>query len=101
MTFWAMNARITTSRIGNAALLKKRLTRRNQRTRALFPLFGQGGDEVEVAVLLRVVEAVADREAVGDFEADVGGRKVDPEPLRLGQQRAGAQRGGFAGVEVA
>ena len=29
ITLWATKARITTSRIGNAALLKKRLTREN------------------------------------------------------------------------
>jgi hypothetical protein len=36
ITFEAMNARITTSRMGNAALLKKRLKSANQRTRAEF-----------------------------------------------------------------
>jgi len=45
-------------------------------------------DVVEVAVALFVVEAVADREPVGDLESDVLGRQVDAPPLRLRQQRA-------------
>ena len=99
ITRWATKARITTSRIGKAALLKKRLTGKNQRTRAVFAaLLVQRGDVIEVAVALRVVEAVADREPVGDLEADVARREVDPQALGLGQQRADLERGGVAGA---
>ena len=47
---------------------------------------------MEVAVALRVVEPVADREAVRDLEADVADRQVDPPPLGLREQRADLQR---------
>ena len=53
----------------------------------------QRGDVFEVAVVLSVVEAVADREAVRDLEADVARREVDPQALGLGQQRADLERG--------
>ena len=105
ITFWATKARITTSRIGKAALLKKRLTGKNQRTRADFgrpsTASRSDGHVGEVAVALGVVEAVADREAVGDLEADVAGREVDAQALRLGQQGADLQRGRIARLQVA
>ncbi len=36
ITFWATNAKMTTSRIGNAALLKNRFKVGNQRTRGVW-----------------------------------------------------------------
>src|ERR1700709_2127000 len=93
MSCCAKNARITTIRIGNAALLENLLILRNPgRTRSSEPskkgawsrpMVGarqlprrrcsvglrEGGDVRQVAMTLVVVEAVADDEAGGDLEA--------------------------------
>ena len=54
----------------------------------------QRGNVRKVAVALGVVQAVADRETVGDLEADVARTQVHLAPGGLGQQRAHLQRGG-------
>ena len=46
----------------------------------------QRGDVGKVAVALRVVEPVADRELVRDLEADVAGGRLDLAPLWLASQ---------------
>src|SRR6478672_9309070 len=60
----------------------------------------EGADAPQVAVLLVVVEAVADDELVGDVEADVLHRDVDLDDVGLAQQRADLDRGGAARLEV-
>src|SRR6478609_5622564 len=61
---------------------------------------GEGADDPQVAVLLRVVEAVADDELVGDVEADVLHVHLHLGRLRLAQQGADLHRGRVAGLEV-
>src|SRR3954469_1039206 len=104
MSFWAKNASTTTMRIGNAALLKNLLMRRIGAPRGAVDQQYQGGigrpggrlqpffasDVVfpwlcalqrrhvrQVAVVLVVVEPVADREPVGNLESDVAGLELD------------------------
>ena len=54
--------------------------------------YSQHADVRQVAILLGVVEAVADDEVVFDREADVVHLDVDLAPRRLAQQTRGAQR---------
>src|SRR5205085_12017109 len=95
----AKNASTTTMRIGKAALRKKRLTislvrgyeksgapdqlRGYQGQSRALRAFGQRGHVREVAEMLVVIEAVADREPVRDLEADVANLVLDPSPLGL------------------
>src|SRR5688572_28724682 len=57
-------------------------------------------DERQVPVLLRVVEAVADDELVGNVEPDPLYVDRDLRGLRLAQQRAHLEGSGLAGSEV-
>ena len=56
-------------------------------------------DVGQVAVLLGVVETVADHEPVLDREADVVHLHVDLAAARFAQQAGGAQRAGTAGQQ--
>ena len=64
-------------------------------------LGAQDAHEPEVAVVLAVVEAVADDELVRDREADVVDRDVDEAPGRLVEQRADPERAGVLAAQVA
>src|SRR6185436_9133673 len=55
----------------------------------------------QVAVALGEVEAIADRETIGDLEADEPDRKVHFTPVWLGQQRADVERSGVPSAQVA
>src|SRR5262245_58894193 len=59
------------------------------------------GDVRQVAVVLVRIEAVADDEDVGNGETDVVEREIGRALARLGEQRAHAERGGVARLEVA
>lgn len=61
---------------------------------------GERADERKVPVLLRVVEAVADDELVGNVEADPLDVDRDLGRLGLPQEGADLQGGGLAGAEV-
>src|SRR4051812_39650180 len=101
MSFCAKNASTTTIRMGNAALLKNLLIRRGipgQKGWTSLPSTHRPIGRVSLAlkrrhvgqvpVALREIQAVADREAVGDLEADVARDHFDLAPLGLGEQRA-------------
>src|SRR3954471_10508015 len=60
----------------------------------------QRSDERQVAVLLRVVQAVADDELVGDVEAEVADVEVHLLDAFLAQERGDLERGGLASGEV-
>src|ERR671915_1213089 len=106
MSFWAKNARTTTIRMGNAALLKNRLTVRSQSSGGIPPAFaalidlsvrflhriGQHCDVGQVPVALGMIEAVSDGEAVRYLEADVADREVHLPPLRLRAEGAHLER---------
>src|SRR5829696_8018518 len=110
---WAKKASTTTIRIGNAALLKKRLMGRlsvavgtcakcrwTKGRRA--PASGVQDRHVgQVPVPLGVVEPVPDDEAVGDLEPHVAGAELHPAALGLREQRAHLERAGSARAEVA
>src|SRR5688500_6384630 len=116
MSFCAKNARTTTMRMGKAALLKnllmasktgprgpwsaiQRSTVPARLRRGLTRL--QGGHVGQIAVLLGVVEAVSDGEAVGDLEPHVADRQVHLAPLGLDQQGAHLQRRGLPRAQAA
>src|SRR3954467_5616814 len=100
MSFCAKNANTTTMRIGNAALLKNLLMGVVSgltgwpslpsvgRFSGRFPSGVQRRHERQVPVALREIEAVADREAVRDLEADVPGDDLHLATLRFREQSA-------------
>src|SRR4051794_7007845 len=124
MSCWAKNARMTTMRIGNIALLEKRLMRMRlgrprgasvagvlarpgrlsgrsaRRRRLLSARFCEDGYVRKVAVALAVVETVADDEAVRNLEADIARLELHLAPLGLRQQRADLDRGRVARAEA-
>src|SRR5690606_23621604 len=59
------------------------------------------GDERQVPVALRKIEAVSEDKLVGDVEAEIVDGQVDLAPLRLVEQGADAQGSGRAGEQVA
>src|SRR5699024_3666909 len=62
--------------------------RRNRRQSSAVDVLGQGRDEGHIAVLLRIVESVADDELVGHVEADVLDVDVDLDGFGLAQHGA-------------
>lgn len=47
---------------------------------------GQGADDPEIAIALRIIESIPDHEFIGDIEAHIFGREGDAEGLGLAHQ---------------